>query len=152
VSNAMELSQDTLKQIGEYVKQHLPEWTRETGSPGVEASTAEELRREIDIRGRIVRVEEELKTSRELMREGFAAVNRRFEDQTAHFNTRFEAIDKRFEDQAASFNARFETIDKRFEDMNSRFTDMQKHTNRWMTLISVFLAVIGAMPWIMGAY
>jgi hypothetical protein len=131
----MELSQDTLRQIGEYVKQHLPEWTRETGTPGVEASTAEELRREIDIRGRIVRVEEELKTSRELMREGFAAVNRRFEDQTAHFNTRFEAIDKRFEDQAASFNARFE-----------------KHTNRWMTLISVFLAVIGAMPWIMGAY
>ncbi|MDA3951683.1 MAG: hypothetical protein PF508_20925, partial [Spirochaeta sp.] len=123
-----------LRQIGEYVKQHLPEWTRETGTPGVEASTAEELRREIDIRERIVRVEEELKTSRELMREGFTAVDRRF-----------EAIDKRFEDQAASFNARF-------EDMNSRFTDMQKHTNRWMTLISVFLAVIGAIPWIMGAY
>ncbi|MDA3951666.1 MAG: hypothetical protein PF508_20840, partial [Spirochaeta sp.] len=105
-----------LRQIGEYVKQHLPEWTRETGTPGVEASTAEELRREIDIRGRIVRVEEELKASRELMRQGFSAV------------------------------------DRRFEDMNSRVTDMQKHTNRWMTLISVFLAVIGAMPWIMGAY
>jgi hypothetical protein len=115
VSNAMELNQDTLKEIVEYVKQHLIEWTRETGTSGVGASAAEEIRREIDIRERIVRVEEELKASRELMREGFAAV------------------------------------DKRFEDMNSRFTDMQKHTNRRMTLISVLRAVIGAMPWMNGA-
>ncbi len=115
MSNAMELNQDTLKEIVEYVKQHLIEWTRETGTSGVGASAAEEIRREIDIRERIVRVEEELKASRELMREGFAAV------------------------------------DKRFEDMNSRFTDMQKHTNRRMTLISVLRAVIGAMPWMNGA-
>lgn len=111
MSNAMELNPETLNQIGEYVKKHLPEWTREsaTGRSVGESTPAEELRREIDIRERIVRVEEELKTQRELMREGFAAVDRRFED-------------------------------------------MHKHTNRWMTLISIFLAVIGAMPWILGAY
>ena len=31
-------------------------------------------------------------------------------------------------------------------------TNMHRYTNRWMTLISFFLALIGAMPWIMGAY
>lgn len=74
------------------------------------------MQRELDLRERMVRVEEELKAQRELMERGFVAV------------------------------------DKRFEDMNDRFEDMHQHTNRWMTLIAVFLAVIGAMPWIMGAY
>ena len=91
MSSAMELNQDTLKQIGEYVKEHIPEWVQEAGvsaatsgqSAAEGARAAEELRREIDIRERIVRVEEELKTSRELMREGFAAVDRRFEEQNA---------------------------------------------------------------------
>ena len=32
MSSAMELNQDTLQQIGEYVKQHLPEWQRESGA------------------------------------------------------------------------------------------------------------------------
>ena len=49
-------------------------------------------------------------------------------------------------------SARFETVDKRFEDMNARFADMHRHTNRWMTLLVIMLTVIGAMPWIMGAY
>lgn len=113
VSDAMELSEDALVQIGEYVKRHIPEWVRDTP----------EIQREYDLRERIVRVEEELKKQRELMERGF------------------DAIDKRFED-----------MNGRFEDMNGRFEDLQKHTNRWMTLIALFLAVIGAMPWIMGAY
>jgi chromosome segregation ATPase len=155
MSGAMELSQDALEQIGEYVKRHIPEWVRDTP----------EMQREYDLRERIVRVEEELKKQRELMERGFDTMNTRFKEQTNHFNARFEAIDKRFEEQTNHFNARFEAIDRRFEeqtnhfntrfdaidrrfqDMNGRFEDLQKHTNRWMTLIAFFLAVIGAMLW-----
>ena len=61
-------------------------------------------------------------------------------------------VNRRFEEQTANINARFDDVNRRFEDVNKRFEDMQKHTNRWMMLISLFLAVIGAMPWIMGAY
>ena len=127
MSGTMELSPDTLRQIGEYVKAHIPEWVRDTP----------EIQREYDLRERTVRVEEELKAQREIMERGFDAMEKRFEA----IDTRFDAVDRRFED-----------VNRRFEDMNSRFEDMHKHTNRWMTLITVFLAVIGAMPWIMGAY
>jgi hypothetical protein len=119
VSDAMELSQSALEQIGEYVKRHIPDWLRDTP----------EIQREYDLRERIVRVEEELKKQRELMERGFDTMDTRFKEQTNHFNARFEAVDRRF------------------EDMNGRFGDLQKHTNRWMTLIAVFLAVIGAMLW-----
>ena len=64
LSEAMELSDQQLNQIGGYVKQNLSAWMREA-VPGadvrVDQSTFE----------RIVRVEEELKASRELMRQGF---------------------------------------------------------------------------------
>ncbi|MDA3949765.1 MAG: hypothetical protein PF508_11140 [Spirochaeta sp.] len=220
MSSAMELNKDTLQQIGEYVKQHLPEWQRESvGTTGAAAGaaaglSAEEVRRDIALGERIVRVEEELKTQRDLIREGFAEaarrseeqmahfdarfddvnkrfddVNKRFEEQTANFNTRFDDVNKRFEEQAAAFNKRFEeqaaafnkrseeqaantnrrfeeqtasvnarfeeqnaSINARFDDVNRRFEDMHRYTNRWMVLISLFLAMIGVMPWLMGAY
>ena len=48
---------------------------------------------ELEIRERIVRVEEELKHQRELMIEGFSRVDKRFEQ----VDKRFEQVDKRFE-------------------------------------------------------
>ena len=51
------------------------------------------VRYELEIRERIVRVEEELKHQRELMIEGFNRVDKRFEQ----VDKRFEQIDKRFE-------------------------------------------------------
>nr|VFK33179.1 MAG: hypothetical protein BECKMB1821G_GA0114241_11413 [Candidatus Kentron sp. MB]VFK77463.1 MAG: hypothetical protein BECKMB1821H_GA0114242_11433 [Candidatus Kentron sp. MB] len=48
---------------------------------------------EIQIRERIVRVEEELKNQRELMKRGFDLVEKRFEQ----IDKRFEQIDKRFD-------------------------------------------------------
>ncbi|MDA3949767.1 MAG: hypothetical protein PF508_11150 [Spirochaeta sp.] len=200
MSSTMELNQDTLQQIGEYVKQHLLEWQRETaGAAGAGAGTgpsarlsAEDVRRDIALGERIVRVEEELKTQRDLIREGFAETARRFDEQMAHFNARFDDVNRRFEEQTATMNARFDDVNKRFDDVNKRFEeqtasvnkrfeeqaastnarfeeqtasinarfddvnkrfeDMHRYTNRWMVLISLFLAMIGAMPWLMGAY
>jgi len=51
------------------------------------------VRYELEIRERIVRVEEELKHQRELMLEGFKQMEKRFEQ----VDKRFEQIDKRFE-------------------------------------------------------
>ncbi len=63
------------------------------------------VRYEIDLRERTIRVEEELKHQRELMLEGFKRMDERFEQ-----------VDKRFE----QMEKRFEQVDKRFEDMGRR--------------------------------
>ncbi|MDP1558265.1 MAG: hypothetical protein Q8K59_04150, partial [Nitrosomonas sp.] len=55
------------------------------------------VRYELEIRKRIVRVEEELKHQRELMIEGFNRVDKRFEQMVLEMNTRFTQVDKRFE-------------------------------------------------------
>ncbi|SHE22335.1 hypothetical protein [methanotrophic endosymbiont of Bathymodiolus puteoserpentis (Logatchev)] len=60
------------------------------------------VRYEIDLRERTIRVEEELKHQRELMQEGFKQMEKRFEQ-----------VDKRFEQMSLE-------SDKRFTEMNRR--------------------------------
>ena len=60
---------------------------------------------------RLIRLESELKNQRELMKQGF------------------EAVDKRFEDMQKN-------TDKRFEDMNKRFEDMQKYMNKRFNMLT----------------
>jgi hypothetical protein len=71
----MELSEKSLEIIGRYVRQNLPEWLQQLELPG---------RREweLQLTERIVRVEEELKAQRELMQQGFAENEKRFEEST----------------------------------------------------------------------
>ena len=82
----MALAQEDLdlikQQLGDYVKEHLSEWLVEQslGKPPVVY--------EIELRERMVRVEEELNHQRELMREGFAQMDKRFE----HVDKRFESV------------------------------------------------------------
>ncbi|MBK5967899.1 MULTISPECIES: hypothetical protein [Thiorhodovibrio] len=75
------------QEIGDYVKDNLSDWLVEQslGKPPVVY--------EIELRERMVRVEEELKNQRELMREGFNQMEKRFEQ----VEKRFEQVDKRFE-------------------------------------------------------
>lgn len=46
----------------------------------------------------MIRVEEELKHQRELMQQGFAMMDKRFEEMQQQMDKRFEAMDKRFEE------------------------------------------------------
>ena len=64
----------------EFIKQHLGEWLTEVslGKPPAVY--------EIELRERMIRVEEELKHQRELMQQGFAMMDKLF-----------EAVDKRYE-------------------------------------------------------
>ena len=113
----MALAQEDIEQIQWLIKKTLSE-TPETLNANV--------RYELDLRERTIRVEEELKHQRELMVEGFKQMEKRFEQ----VDKRFEQVDKRFEQMHLDMNKRFEQVDKRFEqmhlDMNKRFEQVDK--------------------------
>ena len=112
---SMELGPKELQHIGDYIRLHIPEWY-----PAVNTD------RQIDLVERIVRVEEELKSQRELMIQGFNAMDKRFESN-----------DKRFDD----VNKRFDDVNKRFADMNNRFNSLQWSMGLGFTLIAGLMAV-----------
>jgi hypothetical protein len=86
----MALAQEDLdlikRELGAYVKANLSDWLVEQslGKPPVVY--------EIELRERMVRVEEELKHQRELMREGFAQMDKRFEAMQTSMDQRFEGV------------------------------------------------------------
>jgi hypothetical protein len=83
---AMALAQEDI----EFIKQHLGAWLAEQslGKPPVVY--------EIELRERMVRVEEELKHQRELMRQGFERMDKRF-----------ELVDKRFDEMLRRHDRHF---------------------------------------------
>lgn len=104
---AMPLSDQDLEQI----KHHLTDWMdskllQSQWVPGPE------------LLERSVRVEEDLKHQRLLMRESFEQFEKRFE----LIEKRFEQVDKRFE----QVDKRFEQVDKRFEQVDKRFEQVDK--------------------------
>ena len=122
---ASKLTKDHLEQIAEFLVVKFP--ALKSGSRSRAASTAIDL----DIRERIVRTEEELKTQRDLMREILGMMEKRFEQ----VDKRFEQVDKRFEQ-----------VDKRFEelreDMDKRFTMMMWFIGLGFTVISAFTVIM----------
>ena len=102
----MALAQEDIEQIRLLIKKTLSE-TPETLNANV--------RYELDLRERTIRVEEELKHQRELMLEGFKQMEKRFEQ-----------VDKRFEQIQLDMNKRFEQVDKRFEQVDKRFEQVDK--------------------------
>jgi hypothetical protein len=101
----------------DFIKEHLGEWLVEVslGKPPAVY--------EIELRERMVRVEEELKHQRELMRQGFEQVERRFEQ-----------VDKRFEQ-----------VDKRFEQVDRRFDELIKRSDRHFLWLIGFITTIAAL-------
>ena len=79
----LELGNEELKKIGDYVQNHLSEWIR--GANVIELKT----NKDIELLERMVRVEEELKNQRELMNLGFTSMNKRFEEMQAQMAKHF---------------------------------------------------------------
>ncbi|MDP7157776.1 MAG: hypothetical protein QF922_06095 [SAR324 cluster bacterium] len=98
-----------------FIKQHLGEWLAEVslGKPPAVY--------EIELRERMIRVEEELKHQRELMQQGFVMMDKRFEELQHQMDKRFDGVDKRFE-----------AVDKRFEAMDKRFEEITRRLDRFM--------------------
>lgn len=115
------------------------------------------VRYELDLRERTVRVEEELKHQRALMVQGFEAMEKRFEqvdkrlDQVdkqlaqsrEEVNKRFEQVDKQLTQTREETNKRFEQMDKqlaqsreeankRFEQIDRKFDEMGRRMDRFM--------------------
>ena len=82
----MALAQEDLEQIQQLIQQSI------AARPEIINAN---VRYELEIRERIVRVEEELKHQRELMLQGFEMSNRRSEELRADMNKRFVQVDKR---------------------------------------------------------
>ena len=132
-----------------FIKQHIGEWLAEQslGKPP--------LVYEIELRERMVRVEEELKHQRELMlllqqqmRESFERVDQRFEAMQINMDKRFEDVNKRFEAIQSSMDKRFEQVDKRFEamqiGMDKRFDEMLKrHDQQFLWLFGMIATGVG---------
>ena len=154
-SMTAKLTKDDLEQISAYLADRYPVLK----GPHGRQSTRDI---EIDIRERIVRleergirVEEELKTQRELIREIIGNMDKRFEQTDKRFeqiDKRFEQTDKRFEQIDKRFeqiDKRFEQIDKRFaelrEDMNSRFKMMMAFMGAGFTIATTVIAVVTAV-------
>jgi tetrahydromethanopterin S-methyltransferase subunit G len=114
---AAKLTKEHLEQIGEYLVEKFPA----IRGGGKSKSYSRDF--EIEIRERIVRVEEELKNQRDLIL------------QTLNFNGKqFEQVDKRFE----QVDRRFDQVDKRFEQMDRRFEEIHKSVDKRFTMMMWF--------------
>ena len=132
-----------------YLKGYISSFIREELERFV--LTNEQRAKELSLMERVIKVEEELKSLREIESARFEAMEKRFETLQREMNARFEAMEKRFETMEKRFeaidkrfealqremNARFEAMDKRFEAMDKRFTFLQ-----WFVGIG-FSAVLG---------
>lgn len=122
----MALAKDDIEFIAGFIRQNLGDWLVEQsyGKPPAVY--------EIELRERMVRVEEELKNQRELMLAGFTQSDKRFAEMQAN-------MDKRFTEMQANMDKRFEQVDKRFEQMDKRFEQVDKRfellTNRLDTFM-----------------
>ncbi len=114
----MAVTQKDLSQISDYIKIQFTEW--------MESIPPRQFHRDykFELHERMIRVEEELKTQRELMKQGFEQVDKRFEQ----VDKRFEQVDKRFE-QA---ERRFDQMDKRFETMENHFSELSRRMFHFM--------------------
>ncbi|NBC30063.1 MAG: hypothetical protein GVY29_08750 [Spirochaetes bacterium] len=112
----MPLTNEDLEQVLDYLKAHPESW--------MPAHV-------LDLAGRISTVEAELKAGREVMIERFDAMDKRFESMQKQMDDRFEAVQ-------TQMDRRFEAVDRRFDQQN-------RHMNRWMTAMTILLAVIGVV-------
>ncbi len=129
----MPLREEDVQRIGDYIKP----WIRELVDAAVPQPALAGVGTQL--LERMVRVEEELKSQRELMDQRFAAVDKRFEDLMAHSDKRFEAVDRRFE-----------AVDKRFDDVNKRFDDVNESFKRTQWLIGLGFVLVTAAVTVFG--
>ena len=118
-SMTTKLTNEDLEQIGNYLAEKYPILKNGTGQFRYSDI-------DIDIRERIVRVEEELKNQRELIHEVLKMMDKRFEEARVFTVSRFEQVDKRFEEIRT--------------DMDRRFNMMMWFIGIGFTIITAFIA------------
>jgi hypothetical protein len=149
---AVAIGEAELQRIGEYVKGNLKEWLQQV-QPVADSVTRTELLERITriddrfagLHEKSIRIEEELKSQRELMETRFTFVEQRFEIQDKMIADRFAVVDQRFTDLQGTMEKRFAAVDKRFEDMqvamDKRFEDMKASMEKRFSLLTWLMGV-----------
>ncbi len=124
MSVAMELTKEQLEQIGSYIESNFDRFSAK--------SNIVQLRPyDIQLIERMTRIEEELRSQREL----FLKQNETIQFGFVQMDKRFEQVEKRFE----QVDKRFEQVDKRFEamqkQMDERFSAVQKQMDERFTAV-----------------
>jgi hypothetical protein len=149
----MNFTEEKLRQIGNYIKQNFDEISSQS-------DFARERSYEIQVIERITRVEEELKSQRELLLKqhemmmfGFTRVDKHFEMMQKNMDDRFFAMQKNMDDRFTqvderffvvqkSMDDRFTQVDKRFDDVNHRFTMLMWAMGIGFTLTTTAISLI----------
>jgi len=126
----------------QFIKDHLGEWLAEQslGKPPAVY--------EIELRERMVRVEEELKHQRELIKSILVEMDKRFEAADKRFEAldkRFEALDKRFEALDKRFETMQQQMGKRFDAVDRRFEELVRRIDRFMFWSFGLTVSVGAL-------
>lgn len=100
---------------------------------------------EIELRERMVRVEEELKHQRELIQTILVQMDKRFEAMDRRFESLQEEMTRRFEALQAEMDRGFEGVDKRFEAMDKRFEELTRRIDRFMFWYFGLTVSVGAL-------
>jgi DNA anti-recombination protein RmuC len=104
---------------------------------------------EIELRERMVRVEEELRNQRELIKTILVQMDKRFDAVDKRFESMQQNMDKRFESMQQNMDNRFESmqqnIDKRFEASEKRFEALTRRLDRFMFWSFGLTVSVGAL-------
>ena len=153
MGTAMELTKEQLEQIGSYIESNFDRF-------GAKSNVVQLRSYDIQLIERMTRIEEELRSQREIilkqnetMQFGFAQMDKRFETMQKQMDSRFEAVqkqmderftavDKRFESVQKQMDERFTAVDKRFDDMNKKFTMMMWMMSAGFTIIATVITLL----------
>jgi len=149
----MEFTKEQLEQIGSYIESNFDRF-------GAKSNVIQLRPYDIQLIERMTRIEEELRSQREVilkqnetMQFGFAQMDKRFESMQKQMDERFAAVDKRFEMVQKSMDTRFEMmqknmdnrfeqVEKRFDDVNKKFTMMMWMTSAGFTIIATVITLL----------
>ena len=149
MSTVMEFTKEQLEQIGSYIESNFDRF-------GAKSNVVQLRPYDIQLIERMTRIEEELRSQREVilkqnetMQLGFAQMDKRFESMQKQIDERFAAVDKRFEMVQKSMDTRFEmmqkNMDNRFEQVEKRFDDVNKKFTMMMWMMSAGFTIIATV-------
>ena len=123
----MAIKEEELIIIGNYVQKQLPGW--------LDSLSYQRTMRmwDMELRERVVRVEEELKNQRELIKQGFEQVDRRI-DQV---EKRIDQVDRRID----QVDKRIDQMDRRFELFEKRLTIITVLIGTGFTMLTVLISI-----------
>jgi len=129
---APNLATEDLAYIEDHIKSQLGKWLAEQslGKPPVVY--------EIELRERMVRIEEELKHQRELIKAILEQMDKRF----GAVDRRFESMDRRFEAMQQSMDKRFEAMQ---QSMDKRFDELTRRIDRFMVWSFTTTLTVGGL-------